>query len=152
MSNIKKSELKHGDSVTFELRDKHIKDAKVSRTVTNMHLCHNDPDCDGDRAPDRLGYRYSWSIGSTSSEYAGVTNLQLVEQTMDTLKHGVILVDDEGCEAKVLGVCDEVIFLSGRDNFEKVYGEYTPTELKAWGWKIKEAEAKEDKSKPKEVI
>ena len=56
---------------------------------------------------------------------------------MKELKHGDILEKD-GEQIKVLGVVGEVIFISLRDNFNKVTGiAHTQFEIEEWGgWEL----------------
>ena len=64
--------------------------------------------------------------------------LELVEKTLDTLEVGDVLVDKDGSECQVLGVCGRVIFLSLFNDFDMAGDYYTKEELKSRGYKLKQ--------------
>ena len=66
-------------------------------------------------------------------------HLEPYEKTWETLQEGDVVIDDDGKEREVLGVCGKVYHLSGRQN-KKHYGlNSTIQEMKDYGFTIKDA-------------
>ena len=61
-----------------------------------------------------------------------------VEEYLVEWKQGDILVDKDGIERKILGICGEVYIISEGDDFSKANNPYTKEELKGMGFGLKE--------------
>lgn len=59
---------------------------------------------------------------------------------MSKFKVGDILVDEEGDEVKVLGVCGELYFVSENNDFDYFFAPYTIKELRGLGLRLKDSE------------
>ena len=74
--------MKSGDSVTCKIKGTFIDDAKLVQEGGGWFICQNK--YDGYTCSNRLGYKYSWSIGDDLSDKryiakCEVTELQSVE-------------------------------------------------------------------------
>jgi len=64
----KNKEYKSGDSIIFTINDSiirgklHINKDENDRPYLSAHVCHNNESADGSTAPDKFGYKYSWSF------------------------------------------------------------------------------------------
>jgi len=63
--------------------------------------------------------------------------LELIEENNMKYKQGDVLVDTDGSEKKILGVCGEVYFIGWDDNFDYSNGPYTQKELDNRGYTLK---------------
>ena len=61
-----------------------------------------------------------------------------VEEYLGEWKQGDILVDKDGIEREILGICGKVYIISEEDNFSEVEGSYTKKELEGFGFELKE--------------
>lgn len=68
------------------------------------------------------------------------TELELLNPSWDNLQVGDILIDDDGDEHRVLGVCGEIIFVSDSDDHRESYLYNTAYEFQQGGWTIKGSE------------
>lgn len=72
------------------------------------------------------------------NDYKVITFNELKEILMDNeWKVGDVLVSEDLGEKKILGICGDVFFMSGRNNFKNYYSGYTKTELEGNGYKLK---------------
>ena len=140
MEKIPYSKFKHGQRVTCKIEGTQINDAKISiDEYGEVYVCQNKKDgCDTD---DKLGYAYSWSIYGDDREPtsdSGLTDLIFLDRPIEDVQEGDV-VDYKGArEAKVLGKCGEVIFLS-KTNCHSLYGQaLTLEQLKEAGCTIKQ--------------
>ncbi len=63
--------FKHGDSFTAKISGDYVSgkiSIKLEMNIPHVYLCYNEEGHDGDRAPDRLGYRRSWVIDQRVTE------------------------------------------------------------------------------------
>ena len=124
--------MKHNDKVTCIISGKVITDARISIDKGGTpYICHNEKNCDGGRADDKLGYKYSWGLERDFTDI-GVTNLRLVT----AFQKGDILTYKHLYKAKVLEVLGDVYFMSALDDFTSAGGTYTEQELKKNGCKL----------------
>lgn len=149
MKNIPYEKFKHGQRVTCEIRGLKITDAKISiDSDGTAYICQNI--ANGVRAEDKLGYRMGWTINRAEYYKDGdnsITNLQLFPRTIDDLEEGDVVVDTDGCEQKVLGICGNVYFLSEENEFTKVDEYYyTTQELEDNGYTLKQEECEQEYS------
>ena len=134
--------LIHGTKVTCEIEGKKITDAKISKEGDgSFYICQNKKE--GVTAENKLGYKYSWEIGSESvadSKLYDVTNLRPAKDISDIKSYevGDILLDEDGDRHKVLGICDLVVMLSWGDSFERTGVFYTSQELVSKGYNFEE--------------
>ena len=136
--------FKHGQRVTCTISGMRIDDARISidPSCENVFICQNLKD--GQDAPDKLGYRYSWTIGKNgtwpdSGEYTNVTNLKVIDGFYPQV--GDIVILNSGQERKVLAVCGEAFLLDAGDGSDASdasddWDSFSYAEK--WGWKIKE--------------
>jgi len=136
-------ELTHGMRVTCEIAGWEITDAKISKNANGrFYICQNKyPGVV--TAENKLGYKYSWEIGSESvadSKLYDVTNLRPAKDISDIKSYevGDILLDEDGDRHKVLGICDLVVMLSWGDSFERTGVFYTSQELVSKGYNFEE--------------
>jgi len=61
------------------------------------------------------------------------------EKTWDTLEVGDVIVDKDGDERKILGVCGEAVFVSQFGDFDNFHTGIGKKELQKIGYKIKDA-------------
>ena len=134
--------LLHGMRVTCEIAGWEITDAKISKNANGrFYICQNKyPGVV--TAENKLGYKYSWEIGSESvadSKLYDVTNLRPAKDISDIKSYevGDILVDEDGDRRKVLGICGLVVILSAHDDFETVGWPRTTRELMKGGHNFK---------------
>jgi len=70
---------KSGDAVVVKIYQERIEDARIYINDDKLWICHNSSSYDGDRSPDRLGFRYSWAFHQTeqrlSDDVTLITNL-----------------------------------------------------------------------------
>ena len=62
----------HGRRCTCIIDGTYIENAKIyvdSTCYERIYICHNYKNLNGDEAPDRLGYSFSWSISKYNDEY-----------------------------------------------------------------------------------
>ena len=53
---------KNGYKVSFEDSNSRICEGEISVAYGAVHIVHNNPDANGDKAKDMRGYKFSWSI------------------------------------------------------------------------------------------
>ena len=117
MKTIPYEKFKHGQRVTCEIDGVKIDDAKISIDKDGeVFICQNK--YDGDEPEDKLGYKYGWKITYKKVEFfdgkESVKNLQFLPRTLDDLEEGDIVVDSEGIEKTIVGICGQIVFLSNR--------------------------------------
>lgn len=155
MNTIPYNKFKHGQRVTCEIKGDIIEDAKISIDYYGMiYICQNK--MEGDEPEDKLGYKYGWKITYKKVEFfdgkESVKNLQFHPRTIDDLEEGDVVVDTDGCEQKVLGICGNVYFLSEENEFTKVDEYYyTTQELEDNGYTLKQEEEKLEFREPTEA-
>ncbi len=124
--------MKHNDKVTCSTNGTVITDARISIDNDGTpFICHNEKDCDGSSADDKLGYKYSWGLDRDFTE-KNVTNLRLA----GAFQKGDILTYKRGGKIKVLEVLGDLYFMSDLDDFTKAGSAYTEQELKKDGYKL----------------
>jgi len=139
MEKIPYSRFKHGQRVTCKIERERIDDAKISiDEYGEVYVCQNKKDgCDTD---DKLGYAYSWSIYGDDREPtsdSGLTDLIFFDRSIEDVQEGDVVI--YGCwERKVLGICGEVVFLSGKSNDDICTFYLTKYELKQANYTIKQ--------------
>lgn len=145
MKTIPYKKFKHGMKVTCTIDGTKIEDAKISINDSGeVFICQNEEL--GSEADRLLGYKYSWSfIDSPSHDYKegvyDVKDLILPSRTLDDLEEGDVIVEDDGDETMILGVCGKVYFISLANDFNKADGSgWTLDELKADGYTLKQEE------------
>ena len=138
-------ELTHGMRVTCEIAGWEITDAKISKNANGrFYICQNKyPGVV--TAENKLGYKYSWEIGSESvadSKLYDVTNLRPAKDISDIKSYevGDILVDEDGDKYKVLGICGLVVILSTSDFDCACETLYTTQELEEEGYYFENSE------------
>lgn len=133
--------FKHGDRVTCEIAGIKITDARIS--ISNPLLisgskvpfiCQNFKS--GVSATEKLGYEHSWKLDNNFYEQ-DVTNLRLVEKTLDDIEVGDKITRD--------GIVWEILFRSGElvipiSNLFNAGSNHTISGLKRAGWKVKQPE------------
>ena len=137
-------ELKHGMKVTCEIEGKEITDAKISKDADGSFFICQDKKR-GTGAENKLGYKYSWEIGSESvadSKLYDVTNLRPAKDISDIKSYevGDILVDEDGDRRKVLGICGLVVIISTSDFERASSSPYTTQELEEEGYYFENSE------------
>jgi len=137
--------LTHGMKVTCEIEGKKITDAKISKDANgDLFICQNK--CPSVvTAENKLGYKYSWEIGSESvadSKLYDVTNLRPAKDISDIKSYevGDILVDEDGDRRKVLGICGLVVIISTSDFERASSSSYTTQELEEEGYYFENSE------------
>lgn len=117
----------------------------------HVFVCHDNVQADGSRAGDKLGYKYSWKLyGHAKSVIYGHKGLETYEKTLDDLEEGDILVDDDGDFTKVLGVCGQMVFITGYEssieqlNSNAHHSTWTVPQLKEVGFTVYQPEETED--------
>lgn len=75
-------------------------------------------------------------------ERAGVTGFYF-NRTLHDLVEGDILVNEDGDECEVLGVCGRAIFLSVNHDLNEYADGYTAEQLEKDGWKLKDQPTEE---------
>jgi hypothetical protein len=125
-----------GDRVTCKIEGKQIDDAKIaicmSRGTRYFYVCQNVRS--GIGATDLKGYKYSYESdssydGKLSSKFgSNLTDLKLAN--VNPYSYGDILVHNSYSRGvKVLGVLDDVVFLSSRSDHEYSDGVFHYKEL-----------------------
>lgn len=150
MQTIPYEKFKHGQRVTCEIDGVKIDDAKISIGKNGLiYLCSNSKSGDNN-ADEKLGYKYSYSFLTKNqnyeeTDYRTLKNLHFLDRTLDDLEEGDVLVDENGDEQKVLGICGNVYFLSEENEFTKVDEYYyTTQELEDNGYTLKQEEEEEE--------
>jgi len=141
------TKFKHGDRVTCELSTMdgwiEIKDGRISIDRDGDAFVCQDIRPSYQHAEKALGYKNTWYI--KKSQDWEVRNLKLKNKTMDNLEVGDVLVDEDGDEQKILGMCDMVYFLSRFNDFNKADDcPRTLAELKGMSYKLKGVEEEEE--------
>lgn len=139
---MNKSDFKHGQRVTCEIKGTKITDAVVSIDEDGyMFICQNEKP--GDKADNKLRYIYSWCIYSPDDsnsfdkqvENESVTNLRPLSGFYPQVND--IVIDEVGVERKVLEVLTQSFLVSRTDDFDVIITWYTFKEAEKCGWKIK---------------
>lgn len=152
MQTIPYEKFKHGQRVTCEIDGVKIDDAKISIGKNGLiYLCSNSKSGDNN-ADEKLGYKYSYSFlmkDRDFNQYGDINevieNLHFLDRTLDDLEEGDVIVDENGDEQKVLGICGNVYFLSEENEFTKVDEYYyTTQELEDNGYTLKQEEEEEE--------
>ena len=144
MKTIPYSRFKHGQRVTCEIEGKKIDDAKISiDSDGTVYVCQNVHE--GSKAENKFDYLYSYSIACIGSDFpitadSSLQNLKFLQRTLDDLEEGDVIVCKYGAERKVLGICGEVYFLSLCDNFNSGPDAVTISEMKGYGYTLKQKE------------
>jgi len=126
-----------GKKVTCIIRGTEVTDARLQKESDRYFICQNV--ANGSPCNDKLGYKFSYAIGR--GDDIEEIDLKLAPRTIDDLEQGDILVEVDGDECEVLGICGRVIFLSHSGSFEKIDSDtYTLEELKGLGMKLKQPE------------
>lgn len=142
MEKIPYSRFKHGQRVACKIEGTQIDDAKISINKDGaIFICQNKRI--GVRADDKLGYASSWVIfNSDRSPVHGlereVAGLIFLDRSIEDVQEGDVIDCKGAREAKILGKCGEVIFLS-KTNCHSLYGQaLTIEQLKEAGCIIKQ--------------
>ena len=116
MKTIPYEKFKHGQRVTCEIMGVKIDDAKISiDSDGTAYICQNIQN--GIAAEDKLGYRMGWTINRREYYKDGdnnITNLQFLPRTLDDIEEGDVVVDSDGVEKTIVGICGQIVFLSNR--------------------------------------
>jgi len=83
---------------------------------------------------------YEVKFNEGFSQTCGPSQLKITERTLDTLQEGDVVVDCDGDERTVLGMCGRVYLMSGYDGPDYFNDGYTAEQLKEHDYKIKGAE------------
>lgn len=148
MRTIPYSKFKHGQRVTCEIDGVKINDAKISIDLDGtVYICQNVKE--GSIAENKFDYQYSFSIADpiydlTENARSCLQNLKFLPRTLDDLEEGDVIVCKYGAERKVLGICGEVYFLSLCDNFNSGPDAVTISEMKGYGYTLKQEELEEE--------
>lgn len=127
--------FKHGERVTCTIEGEEIKDAKISINSSGVpYICQNVKN--GADADDKLGYKYSWSIGKFFPNSSSVENLRPAVKSFDYPEIGDEYKAIAGHSQWVLGVCGRVILLSEYEGKDIFSGGYTKEELIESGYTI----------------
>ena len=153
-------ELKKGMKVRCKINETEIKNARLQYENGVWFVCQN-VKC-GTPCIDKLGYKYSWEFEQEpDGTYSfHVTDLEPADSTnVEDLYVGAIIKSKDGLYRRVLGICEEVVFLSHSvetgdnpykvddDKFrEATLSNYTIWKLKEFGYTLV-PETIEDKSK-----
>lgn len=121
MKTIPYNKFRHGQRVTCEIDGVKIDDAKISIGKNGLiYLCSNSKSGDNN-ADEKLGYKYSYSFlmkDRDFNQYGDINevieNLHFLDRTIDDLEEGDIVVDSEGIEKTIVGICGQIVFLSNR--------------------------------------
>jgi len=85
-------------------------------------------------------YRVRWKLGSHSWHSEERITEMLAPKNWDTLCEGDVVVDESGCERKVLAVIGEVVFTSDTEDLDAASDYRTKKELQDRGYTIKTTE------------
>ena len=137
--------FKHNEKVTCEINGTKITDARISIDSNgDPFICQNEED--GVNAENKLGYKYSWSLGRDFTN-KNVTNLRSAIKSFDNPQEGDEYKNSEGDSRWVLNVGGRVILLSGLRNKDTFGSGYTKEDLIRLGYTIVQ-----DKPEPEEII
>jgi len=144
---VKLKNLRVGTKVSCRIEGIKV-EGKIQIENGEYFICQDK--MDGDRAKNRLGYKYSWTICFPKTDEMleielgshNVTNLKIISQEDAMYEEGDILTNESG-DIKVLGVCGSVYFMSYDYDHEKCDEGYTRKELNRLDFKLKE-EAEEE--------
>lgn len=142
MEKIPYSKFKYGQRVACKIKEQQINDAKISIDDDGtLYICHNNEDADGAEANNKLGYEFSWKIFNKYqdmvSDHDRVADLIFLDRSIEDVQEGDVVI--YGCwERKVLGICGEVVFLSGKSNDDICTFYLTKYELKQANYTIKQ--------------
>ena len=137
----KYEDLVHGMYVTCEIDGKKIEDARLSIDEDgDVHICQNEKN--GSKADELFGYTYSWLMVGKNKDIENwegdVTNLNSVEEkTLDNLKLGDVLMNDDG----------DSVTIEGESCYKTNIGYCSAKELKKGGFKIVNTFTKEEAEK-----
>lgn len=152
MKITKYNQLKHGMKVKVTcISGEHGEVPVVGKISINesgrVFVCHDDERADGREADDKLGYKYSWYVYTSDRESCGShKDLETYEKTLDDLEEGDVLVGDDGDFTKVLGVCGQVVFITGYErsieqlNSNTHHSTWTVPQLKEAGFTVYQPE------------
>lgn len=136
---MKYKDLKTGMDIVCKIDGEKVVGKISISDLGSVFICHNV--ISGGEVNDTLGYKYSWLWlfkGEDPYEKNFVTDFHF-GRTLHDLVEGDILVNEDGNEVKVLGVCGRAIFLSVVDNFDKPDCDYfTAEQLEKWNHKLKD--------------
>ena len=96
-------DFKEGMLITCSIGGNKIDDAKLHCENGKWYICHNNYDSKGSTCRDRLEYKYSWVLDTLWDDGDNeVTDIQPKIRTIDDLKEGDIVVDEDGYKKKCL--------------------------------------------------
>lgn len=102
-----------------------------------FYICQNVRN--GESCKEKKGFKYSWCIGDGSKIDTRINNasdLYPLDDSIENIYVGAIVVEIDGSERKVLGNVDEVWSLSRAGAFDRIGILCTISELKSWGLKL----------------
>jgi len=135
-------QFKHGDRVTCDFHGSKICDGRVSINSDGTgFICQNE--FMGLSADELFGYKFSlmtwppYKEKTVENAAFSVTNLKLMEKTLDNLEVVDSVWNDDGGEFIVLGVCGSVYLLSTDTNCEIGTFFFTAKYLRDNGYTVK---------------
>ena len=117
MKTIPYEKFKHGQRVICDIKGSLIEDARINIDDDGtVYICQNKNN--GAVAFYKFGYMYTWRVAYKNQSHIdgnnSVKNLKFLDRTLDDLEEGDVVVDSDGVEKTIVGICGQIVFLSNR--------------------------------------